>query len=60
MIGLVNLDDEEMLRLMRVRIAMKLKITPAQVDAMPADDVADMLAVMKADKEYAAHQRRKR
>lgn len=47
----VTLDQDEVSRINRVRVARYLSITPAQVDALPACDLDDVMAVMWADEE---------
>ena len=47
----VFLDPEEVARIIRVRIAKWLHITPGAVDAMPAGDVEDVMQIMWADEQ---------
>lgn len=55
----VKLDEDEVARVNRVRIARYLSLQPAQVDAMPVEDVLDVLAVMRADIRIEAHENSK-
>lgn len=56
----MQLEEDEVWRVNRVRIAKYYGITPAQVDAMPYGDLLDTMQVMWAEEQEAAERREKR
>lgn len=59
---MVTLDDGEVWRINRANAALILHKTPAEIDAMPDDDLADVLAIHSANDEISAwaHKRKSR
>lgn len=54
------LDPEEVWRVNRVRLAMLLRRLPHEIDAMPFQDVVDVMEVERAERMYAEVQQAKR
>lgn len=55
----VRLDDDEIERINRARLALRLHCLPGEVDAMPAQDVWDLQAVLIDDDERAREDAKK-
>jgi hypothetical protein len=58
----IRLDDGETWRINRANIALLLHIKPSEVDLMPEQDIADLMAINNGNQqisEWRSKQRRK-